>query len=161
MITLLLKSDDKVLVKTDNVIRVPGPEGSRAVVLCFPTGTRVKRPNLCDCSSCDIACDCPADAECYHHADGEGGLCISAQGETRLAVIDPTELLADFCCGCTALPDEPEDPGFPFCSHAVEYLHEEWKKRQPGPPRRAGAQAAMKRQRALRRAALNQLPEGG
>lgn len=151
MITILLKSDDNVLVKTDDVIRVPGPEGSRAVVLCFPTATRIKRPNLCRCSSCDIACDCPEEAECYHHADGIGGLCISIQGVTRVAVIDQGAYLADFGCGCSALPTEPEYADFPFCEHAVEYLYDEWKTYQPGPPRQAGTQAAKREQREARR----------
>lgn len=153
MISLLLRSEDGLLLKTENVIR---ETGGGLTILVFPKGGKTKRPNLCDCDCCDLACDCPANAECFHHADGEGGLCVSAGGK-RLAVFDSSLLIRNLSCSCKNLQLTEGLDVFSLCPH-MELLRDEWEIAQPGPPRQAGSQAARKRQRDEQRALLSLLP---
>lgn len=140
MITLLVTTEKRITLHTDEIVRDQGPEGSQAVMLTFPTGFKIKRPNMCDCTSCDIACTCPPQAECFHHADGEGGLCVSTAEGIRLAVLEPADLLGSMGCGCPT----------PGCLHVTAYLADAFQARQPGPARVAGSQAARKQARDAR-----------
>ncbi len=104
----------------------------------YPGPVRIKTPAQCLCECCDIDCaSCTASAPCLHHAEGEGGMCISRQvAETadglgrweRVAWHQHVLAYTDCCC------DDDEE-----CEHAAE-IREFYQQLTDPRPRRAGSQ---------------------